>query len=169
MEGVPTKILCRATLATLSYSKTGNKNVQLATLRAESPSIFLNKSRKIEGDSARRVHCCRTSQWIAMLRFFPPTFEPALRQRGLQGFFSWVIKCATSNVIQLVLHDGCKTNCAFFVACFIVLLDLFCFFGRSRCHRRLALHNLLFNFVWVNCIGILVYLKGTRSNVCVGG
>ena len=28
----------------------------MITLRAESPSIFLDKSRKIEGDSAGRVH-----------------------------------------------------------------------------------------------------------------
>ena len=58
-------------------------------------------------------HCCETS-CIAMLRVFPPMFEPVLQQIRSQGFFSWVVKRATS------LYNSFCRNAAKQVARFLL-------------------------------------------------
>ena len=56
-----------------------------------------------------------------MMRVLPTTFEPALQQIRLQGFFLPCVGGKTRNIaIQLVLKLIRKTRCTFFVTCFTV-------------------------------------------------
>ena len=56
-----------------------------------------------------------------MMRVLPTTFEPALQQIRLQGFFLPYVGGKTRNIaIQLVLKLIRKTRCTFFVTCFTV-------------------------------------------------
>lgn len=101
--------------------KTGDKNAQLV------------------------LRLCSKTRWIAMLHVLPHTFEAALQQIRLQGFYYWVVKGATS----LFNSFGAKSQnkLRVFVARFMLYLNFKVPFGRQA--QGKAPHSY---FYWLHLI-----------------